>query len=411
MAKVFNIRDITENKLVVYYPELGYMVSQQDKPSFPGIAWVKHKISNHLSKIRSLSLYFDKVFIPLSHICIADDQIMFEINNRLLAHYDFKALVDKNVIFAGAWGCDTHEGIIDHQKDFIREIDWPISPCLSSESIATLNSLPIAVRDVNVQINDLRRGILEYLELQIKPGESIIPLQISETVKCSEHKELPFVHEIFWQQLKKIQIPQEHKADVLRETNRIYFEAGETGNPGIILYHIPGSEPQLMPRIAKATGISCLVYHPEIFFSFMSIFLNRKELSLLLERKDINDFLALRNDIWHVFKAKYHELLTELELLLPYNMENIFQDRNKITQIIEKEVLYETKIDCSAAISFFVKILDMLVKYTCGGFDKTPINEAANVVKNPLVIWLKNLIVKSKQKEIYEFVKMIKKSF
>ena len=35
----------------------------------------------------------------------------------------------------------------------------------------------------------------------------------------------------------------------------------------------------------------------------------------------------------------------------------------------------------------------------------------SNVVKNPLVIWLKkNLIVKSKQKEIYEFVKMIKKS-
>ena len=53
----------------------------------------------------------------------------------------------------------------------------------------------------------------------------------------------------------------------------------------------------------------------------------------------------------------------------------------------------------------------MIVKYSCGGFDKTPLSEAANVVKNPLIIWLKNLIIKSKQKEIYEFIKLIKKSF
>ena len=411
MSQVFNIRDITEDNLVVYYPELGYMVSQQDKPYFPGIAWVEHKISDHLSKIRSLSLYFDKVFIPLSHICIADEPIMFEINNRLFAHHDFKTLVDNNVIFAGAWGCDTHEGLIDHQKEFIREIDWPVPPFLSSESMATLNNLPIAVRDVNIQINDLRHGILEYIDLQMKPGVAIIPLQISDTIKSSAHKDLPFVHEIFWQQLKQLQIPQEYKSDVLRETNRIYFEAGETGNPGIILYHIPGSEPQLKPRIAKATGISCLVYHPDIFLSFMSIFLSRKEIRLLLYKKNISDFIALRRDIWHAFMKKYHELLSEFELLLPYNMENIFHDRSKISQIIEKEVLYEPKIDCSAAISFFVKILDMLVKYACGGYDKTPINEAANVVKNPLIIWLKNLIIKSRQKEIYEFIKLIKKSF
>jgi len=410
MSQVFNIRDITENNLVVYYPELGYMVSQQDKPSFPGNAWIEHKISDHLSKIRTLSFYFDKVFIPLSHICIADDPIMFEINNRLFAHHDFKTLIDNDVLFAGAWGCDTHEGLIDHQKDFIREIHWPVSTFLSSESITTLNNLPIAVRDVNIQIKDLRRGILEYLELQIKPGMAIIPLQISEAVKSSEHKDLSFVHEVFWQQLKKLRIPQDYKTYVLRETNRIYFEAGETGNPGIILYHIPGSEPQLKPRIAKATRISCLVYHPEIFLSFMSIFLTRKELNLLLYRKDISDFLSLRDEIWHVFMEKYHELLIELELVLPYNMETIFQDRNKISHAIEKELLYEPNIDCSAAISFFVNILDMLVKYACGGCDKTPISEAVDVVKNPLIIWLKNLIIKSKQKEIYEFVKLVKKS-
>ena len=188
MSQVFSIRDITKNNLVVYYPELGHMVSPKDKPVAPGNSWINHRIDDHLSKIRLLSLYFDKIFLPLSHICIADDRIMFEINNRLFAHHDFKVLIENDVLFAGAWGCDTHEGLIDHQKEFINEIDWPIAPFFSDESVATLNSLPIAVRDVNIQIKDLKRGILGYLEMQIKPGEAVVPLQISETVKRSEHK-------------------------------------------------------------------------------------------------------------------------------------------------------------------------------------------------------------------------------
>jgi hypothetical protein len=410
MSTVLNIRDITRTNRVVYYPELGYMVSKQGMPVLPGNAWIEHAVSEHLSRIRSLSLYFDKVFIPLSHVLIADHPVTLEVHDRLLAHHDFKALIDYGVLLAGTWGADNHEALIDHQRDFIHEIDWPVSPCLSLESMASLNCLPIAVRDVNIQIADLRRGIMGYLDLQHEPGMATVPLQISDSVKRCEYKDLPFVHEIFWQRLKMLQIPHAYKVGALQETNRIYFEAGETGNPGIILYHVPGSEPQIRPRIAKTTKISCLVYHPEVFLSFLSMFLDAKQINILLHKKDILEFLALRGDCWRVFMRKYHDLLSELEALLPSNMEGILTDRTRIGEIIRKQMLNQPTIDCSAAITFFITILDLLVQALCSGYDKTPIKQAADVVKNPLVTWLENVIMRSKQGEIYEFMTLIKRA-
>ena len=410
MAIVCNIRDVTEQNVVVYYPELGYMAFPADKPSFPGRSWIEHRIQYHLSRIKLLSLYFDRVFIPLSHIHIADDNVMFEITDRLFSHIDFRHLVESEVLFAGAWGGQTHEQIREHQVDFICDIHWPVIPSFSAESLATLNNMLIAIRDVRIQIRDLRQGILEYIELQKKPEQTIIPLQISEAAKFSEHKELPFVHEIFWQNLKSQDIPQEYRSEVICETNRIYFEAGETGNPGVILYHIPGSEPWLTPRISKVTGISCLVYHPDIFAAFISIFLKPKELRLLLERKPIQDFLILRDDSWRPFMRKYHELLHELELIMPYNIGDLFHDRQQMIDMIEKELMQEPTLDCSSVISFFIKLMDIFVKYACGGYDKTPVKEAGNMVKGALAVWLRNFVTKSKHKEFYEFTRMVKKS-
>ena len=203
-------------------------------------------------------------------------------------------------------------------------------------------------------------------------------------------------------------IPLSLKLGVIKSTNRIYFEAGESGNPGVILYHVILAEEDYEPRISKATNVNSLFYHPALFASFLKIFLGPIAFYKLYS-VELEKILSIRDKDWPLFKNRYHNFISTLPQMVGnfhfakgYSTENLSHE-------LKSQIVQNTSLDYGSLISFILNLTKYCIVGSFPFLDKVPIESAGKVISGNASGNFQEIVAWAKHKEFRMFGKKLKK--
>lgn len=260
---------------------------------------VKDEISHHKFRMRILTLFFDKIYIPRTHLVTFRSTLQQKIDGSIFDDYDFGFLFERDRLrissFPGLDEKQDNERIIGRSAQTKRVI-YPDDP-------SYLRKIPITdVYEIDSlgEANSNTLSFPEYAET-ISINHPDIARKLNEIIKQSQIDGIPFFHEDFLSRIRE-----EFDDDVFerlwRETNSIYLTTGGVGQDSLIAYF--NEELESTNFRYEPFQIDRYLFSPSSLYMFLMLMLGQDAVAKLV-RGDINrcmGFLGLR---------QYRELLDD----------------------------------------------------------------------------------------------------
>ncbi|MHB9036594.1 MAG: hypothetical protein ACYC64_07995 [Armatimonadota bacterium] len=407
MSECWPIDQIARFNRVVYYPEVGYVL--YPTPPRQGLAaqsWLDYALDYHIKRLKLLSLYFDKILIPFSHVFGVVDELHCQLLCQLLDHTDMRLFIERFILFVGGWGGRSSDDVAAHQIDFLRGVGWSVDRSIVVARHPALRDMNISSRSIEEQKDVLWEGVARYRDL-ISDSYGVQAGPLTDAIRASGYGDIPFVHQTFWQRLQSLRLPRNLKESASREVNRIYFNAGEIGMPGVTAYAPLHAEPQQGLRKSLKSGIPSILYSPDVFLALLRCYFSKKQVTLIACAAG-SQLLTVRTPEWCEFVDDYHALLSEIvHVTENYSLPNI-TNPEVFSHILRESLLQDTRLDCSAFVEFVAKALAIVIK-SGGGPGDMPLAEASKVVQKPLLDWLESKIIWSRHPAFVRWFRILSK--
>lgn len=277
----------------------------------------KNQFEKLKKDLRLLSLIFDVIHIPRSHLLTFHTNTNWSIVRKYILDYDFQVLVSNRIILSSALP------YIDEYSDTERIIERVKSKKWSKNLDDNLISIIKELSSVNIDSDrESRNNVDEFQQyitlLKSKNGK--IGRELDEIKKRSNFGNTPFLHEMFVEELYKSQkIDSSSKESIWRFTNSLYMTTGclELGSNRRI-----NLEKSVEDKAAKYdnTGLLRGLYSSKFIEALISEELGDKYLIKFLNAPldKVLHFRELKS--WNIFKSDIFEMfetLTQIEKIRP----------------------------------------------------------------------------------------------
>lgn len=393
--------DASEN--IVYYNGFWYSThSPLGMLDHDFLDYRKRVLDQLTYDLRSLALLFDVIHVPRSHLLTFHTNVHWEVVQVYTESRDFKYFADNEIVLTSSLPyidnySDT-ERIVERVKDnsWSSQIDKAFVEKIKRVNAVKIDSGQEAKRDVDI--------FGEYIALR-KMQDRRLGLALDEITKKASYQHIPFVHEIFIEEvLKSSEIDGANKAKIWKDTNTLYMESG-------CLDLSDTRRISLDSRVEATTarwdncGMLRELYSPKFIQFLIEYQLGEKYLIRFL-RADIEKVMEFRNVcIWRDFKSdifQMFEILTIHQKIFPEKYAK-FSNDDKMRAF--KRHLIE--ID-SSAVSQMVADLMVIVAETQDPVTGKIVGVGKRFIAEKLIKWYSDKKLDEKIRSYREFWKELK---
>lgn len=408
MSTAISLSDLAARNKVVYYPELGYVYFPvPHRADLVTESWIEYAVNYHRRRLKILSLYFDNIYVPYSHLLGVTNSVHALMIQRLLQHPDIRLMCDNYVLFVGGWGGTTKIDLRNHQLAFLQRIGWDTQYSSVIATLPVFDDMLMSTREIGNQMQWLADGVQQYaILIGNSDGKTALPVQ--EMIKSSQFENIPFVHELFWKQLITCPLPEPLKISAAVEINGIYLSASEATTPGLIACQPVLGGLTAASRLNAVSNTPVLLYSPEVFEAFLQCYFSLRQVQLIGHASAI-DLLDLRKGNWNAFIEQYHSLIADLAWLTDHYELTTMTRPELLSQVLKNELVRSTRVDYSAFVTFLMKTLDIVLKLQ--GVPMAlplPTVDAADLVRKPLVNYITERIIWRRYPVFREWFKILR---
>ncbi|WP_299774892.1 hypothetical protein [uncultured Tateyamaria sp.] len=296
----------------VYYSNFWYSRFYRPLPYDFGGNQARDELTQHKFRLRLLSLFFDKIYIPRSHLLTFRHEIQGGIDRSVFEDRDFGFLFENGQILVSslpgidakqdnerilARSSSTDRVIYPDDPSYIEMV--PISDLYEIDSMLEAASNTISFPDYGRRISITNPSVSE---------------RFLEILKRSEIDGLPFFHENFISLVRE-EFDDEIFYKIWRETNSIYLTTGGVGQSGIIPFF--NEEIESVNFRYEPHNLDRYLYSPASLYQFLSLFLSGTEMSRFIQNdiESVVGFIHKNQDynaLWRDFKSDFHRLVSNI---------------------------------------------------------------------------------------------------
>lgn len=269
------------------------------------------EFNHHARCMRVLAMFFDKIYVPRTHLLTFRARLQEQINRSVFEHKDFGFLYEAGVIaissFPGIDAKQDNERIIRRSGETKRVV-YP-------DEEDYINIIPI---DSNYKIDSLIESesnavsfpkYAEILALQNPKLSKIFQLAVDR----SSTEELPFYHEEFLHRLHEKLKPEDFEK-IWRETNSIYLTSGAIANSCVAFFN---EELESLNFCYQPNNFDRYLFSPSTLLTFLRSLFTDDEIQKILyaDIEDVHGYLrpdALGSARSQEFKKDYQVFSQQL---------------------------------------------------------------------------------------------------
>jgi hypothetical protein len=315
----------------VYYSNFWYSRFYRASEINFGGDIIRDEFDRHKERIKTLSLFFEKIYIPRGHLLTFYSDSQQSIDELFLKDREIGFLFENGQIvvssFPGLDGKQDNERILKRSDEAV-SVRYPSDKkYLDAVPITNLHQV-----DSLAESNSNTISFPEYGKM-IRDRHPLIANRFLESFKRANINGIPFFHEDFIGMLRE-EFTDETVFDKLwRDTNSIYLTTGGIGHNDIIAYfneEIESTNFRFRPHYRDR-----YLYSPTSLMTFLQIFLKGNEFSNFL----YGDFVKLTGfryanqefaNLWAAFRREYQALVEEISMQTRHSVE-FHRDLNQRT--------------------------------------------------------------------------------
>ncbi len=269
------------------------------------------------SDLRLLALIFDVIHIPRSHLLTFHTNHNWEIIKRYLLDNDWEFFVNHNIVLSSTLPYIDEYSDTERIVERVKNKNW--SKKIDDKFIKSIKGV------TSIKIDSARESkgnvdrFQQYIEL-LKGKNRKIGNELDDIKNRSEYRTIPFLHEMFIEELyKNRKIDSHSKESIWRFTNSLYIYTGclDLGDERRISFDGKIEEKE---SVHDNTGLLRELYSPQFLETLIAEELGDKYLVKYLN-KDITEVMQFRYvKTWNDFKFDIFEMfetLTQVEKIRP----------------------------------------------------------------------------------------------
>ena len=303
---------------VAYYNGFWYSASSPIGGDYlQSITYKNRNFERIRFEIRLLTLLFDVIHIPRSHLLTFQNRNSYSVTQRYIFDSDFSCLTERSIILSSTLPHIDNHSDTERIVERVNNNNW--SADLEKKFIETIKKTESIYIDSKRE-SKINVDIWRQYVASIKVKNKKLAKSIEKIVKKSTYKETPFLHELFVEELlNSNDIDNETKVKIWQDTNTIYMISGghDLGENRRIpidkrIEHVDAKHDN--------TGTLRELYSPEFIRDLIAeelgdrCLLTFKEIPIeaLLRFRDSPHWAGFKNDIFNMF-----DVITQLEKIKP----------------------------------------------------------------------------------------------
>jgi len=303
---------------IIYYNGFWYSAHLPIGESYFKLLVDQNEFVSKIKKdIRLLCLLFDQIHIPRSHLVTFFNESHYNIVNEYVNSYDFKYLTDRKIIIS------SRLPYLDNYSDTERLIErvfkkrW--NQGLGKSYLNIIKKLESAKIHSGKESKNNIDHFGQYIEI-VKDRNKKIAYILKEIKNKSTYSDIPFLHEIFIEELiKSDDLSIQEKVSIWKETNSLYMITGglDLGDNRRITYNTTIESDE---QKHDNSGLLRKLYSPEFIESMIIEEMGLQYLVKYIEN-DIRFVIHYRNNnkeifqLWNGFRKQLHEIFSGITLL------------------------------------------------------------------------------------------------
>lgn len=231
----------------------------------------------HAVHMRLLSVFFDNIYIPRTHLISHMYSVEQEVVEEALSVEEFKFLSEVGCIRISTF--PTLDSVGDNNR--ILERSSLTDEVVYASDKGFLKQIPETENITIASLNEASKNKEQFPSYarRLEIISKSLSKEVSEAIKRSEIKDVPFFHEKFIRRLKS-KLSAEHFERVWRDTNSIYVTSADPAQSGLTSYFDPEYESIRFRH--RPNGIDRYLFNPSCLYTFLGFFLTEEEVGTLL---------------------------------------------------------------------------------------------------------------------------------
>lgn len=261
----------------VYYSDFWYSRHFRHTESSVGANVVQEEVVQHRFRLRLLSLFFDTLYVPRTHLITSVFPDQYKIADHVISSTEIAVLLDSGSIrISSSPGLDAYQ---DNLRILERQTET--TDALYPSDRGYVSRIPVT-RDFIVDTKQESLGNMvtfpQYGDL-LTSYNAEIGRKYKEVVRRSGLRDVPFFHERFLKLIRE-EVPSDIFASIWRNTNSIYLTSGAPEHKGFIAYF--NEEIESDSFRFEPYSIDRYLFSPSTLYTFLGIFLDTSQVSRLL---------------------------------------------------------------------------------------------------------------------------------
>lgn len=317
-------------KNIVYYTGFWYSTHSIIRlTDFDGFGYSKKMLDQIKCDMRLLSLIFDIIHVPRSHFLTFQNTLHHEVVKEYLLTSDFQYFNEQKILLSSLLPSTDRDSDTERIIERVKSNHW--SSDIDNDFIRKVRSLDFVNIDSkreSAQNVDIFQQYISLLKVKHKKVAHIL----DEIKKRSHYQQIPFLHELFIEEIAKSpKINELAKKKIWEVTNSYYISTGglDLGEDRRISLNVSAEDPR---NTHDNSGLQRSLYSPRFIQSLIAEELGDKYMIKYLTAH-INDIMRFRNlPSWRSFLDDLFEMINTISLLERYKPEKFsrFSDQEKI---------------------------------------------------------------------------------
>lgn len=296
----------------VYYSNFWYSRHYRLPASDFGGTLVSDEETLHKFQLRILSVFFDLIYIPRTHLITQSFDFQHRIPDALIRSEEFKYLMERGVLrISTSPGLDAKQDTerIVRRAPFTKRVIYP-------KDKKFLSRIPITepiVADTSKEAKSNTQSFRDYGELLLWRNKEI-GSKFIEAIKSSQIPDVPFFHEEFINKIRQ-EFGQPDFDKIWRETNSIYLTSPDQELRGLVAFF--NEDIESVNYRFKPYSIDRYLYSPTSLYTFLCLFLNSDEIRKLISypiEKTHSPIIESNLDSIRNLRREYQEIVTSVSV-------------------------------------------------------------------------------------------------
>ena len=377
----------TETQNIVYYSGFWYSnFSPIGNTAYDIILNEKKLLERLKTDIRLLTLIFDIIHVPRSHLLTFQTNYNWSIIRQYLFDGDFDYLVEHQILLSSTLPYIDEYSDTERIIERVKTKQW--SKNIDDKFISSIKGVASVKIDSSRESQSNVDVFQQYISI-LKDKNRKIGYELDEIKKKSNYKNIPFLHELFVEELlKSTEIKQNNKEEIWRFTNTLYLTTGclDLGDDRRIslnknIEEIGGTK-------NDNTGILRELYSPEFLETLLIEEIGEKYL-IKFKNANLYEILKFRElESWKYFKVeifKMFDTLSQIEKIKPIEFSQ-YREKEKLLAY-KKYILGDDKDKLAGLIAELMEVAGGIYDPVLGKTIKTGKSIIAEAIVKKYANW------------------------